>query len=76
MKIKCSNCPKVLVIPDDRLPKGKTLIFPCPDCHGKIRINADMTDTLRDPAPPKERLTGDGLKKKIIDTVQDLPPMP
>jgi len=80
MKIKCSNCPKVLIIPKERLPKDKTVVFPCPDCKGTIKIGP-----VSKPAPEnflisekkqKELLTGNALKKKILQTVKDLPPMP
>ncbi len=80
MKIKCSSCPKILVVPDDRIPKDKTIAFPCPACNALIRID------LRQEATPQQgplrtesqasHLTGEALKQQIIQTVGDLPPMP
>ncbi len=77
MKIKCSGCPKVLVIPDERIPKDKVIVFPCPDCATKIKIDLreKAAETDRN-SPEKEHLTGDALKKQILATVDDLPPMP
>lgn len=79
MKIKCSSCPKVLVIPDDRIPKDKAIAFPCPACSDMIKIDITQEATAgQAPAAeePKSHLTGDALKKQIIQTVDDLPPMP
>lgn len=80
MKIKCPNCPKVLIFPDGHLPKDKPIIFPCPDCKTKItvdpRIEATTQDETASPAASRTPLSGDALKRKILETVQDLPPMP
>jgi HD-like signal output (HDOD) protein len=80
MKIQCPSCPKTLIFPDDRLPKDKPIVFPCPDCKGKITVDL-RAETAVDGDPVSERrshshLSGDALKKKILATVQDLPPMP
>lgn len=79
MKIKCSSCPKVLVIPDDRIPKDKAIAFPCPACSDMIKIDITQEATAGQASAaeePKSHLTGDALKKQIIQTVDDLPPMP
>jgi len=80
MKIKCPTCPKVLIIPEERLPKDKTIVFPCPDCKGTIKIDPNTKSALDGVSPSErkqeEHLTGDALKKKILQTVKDLPPMP
>lgn len=84
MKIKCSGCPKVLVIPDERLPKNKAVAFPCPDCGTMIKVDlqakATPTGQVLKPAskqsPEQTYLTGDALKQQIVDTVDELPPMP
>ncbi len=80
VKIKCPNCPKVLVIPEERLPKDKTVVFPCPDCKGTIKFNLSSKSAQDDAPTPeiqeKEFLTGDALKNEILNTVKDLPPMP
>ncbi len=80
MKIKCSSCPKVLVIPDDRIPKDKAIAFPCPACDALIRIDLSQEATSEQRAPQTDsqtyQLTGEDLKQQIIKTVGDLPPMP
>ncbi len=68
-----------MVIPEERLPKGKKVAFTCPDCKATIKL--DLTGTAKQEwtAPsqePKPLLAGEKLKKKILRTVHDLPPMP
>nr|MBC8360406.1 HDOD domain-containing protein [Candidatus Desulfatibia profunda] len=80
MIVKCLNCPKVFNIPDERLPTGKKVIFPCPDCKGTIELDL-RPKSAREGALPaekkqKEHLTGEALKKKILRNVKELPPMP
>jgi len=80
MKVKCSNCSKEFNIPDERLPMGQKITFPCPSCKGMIEL--DLRQKLSDNEPPSagtvrpEPLTGDALKKKILSNIKDLPPMP
>lgn len=80
MKIKCQNCPKVFVIPDERIPKDKAIVFPCPACQGSIKIDLTPKPSEKKDASPeknkKEYLKGEALKQKIIKTVEELPPMP
>ena len=55
IKIKCPKCPKVLVLPKERLPKDKTIVFPCPDCKATIRFNLSSKPAKDDaPAPAKK----------------------
>lgn len=67
MKVKCPKCQLQFNIPDDRLPGGREIAFPCPKCKGTIELD------LR---PKQNHLTGEALKKKILRDVKDLPPMP
>ncbi len=53
IKIKCPNCPKVLVIPEEHLPKDKTIVFPCPDCKGTIKFNLSSKPAKDDAATPE-----------------------
>ncbi len=81
MKLACPGCPKVLVIPDERLPKDKSIAFPCPDCGTTIKFDPNATvaqakPTVRAAQAEKVYLTGEALKNKIIETVDELPPMP
>ena len=98
MKVECENCGKVIMLPDDRLPTGKKVSFPCVACKSKItldlRENADPVDeppsaVPADPAESSEKvvytpiaekasseLDGKDLKRKILASIKDLPPMP
>jgi HD-like signal output (HDOD) protein len=80
MLITCSNCTKRFNLPDERLPMGKKIAFPCPACKGTIKLdlttkpvpdNNPSTDKKTDDRP-----TGAALKKEILRHVKDLPPMP
>jgi HD-like signal output (HDOD) protein len=89
MNVACSSCKSTYDLPDNRLPKGRVVSFPCPSCKNKITLD------LREPEEPaddkddgdrlifkpldasnEEALSTDDLKKKIINKVKDLPPMP
>lgn len=91
MNIACENCNNTYDLPDDRLPMGKVVSFPCPSCKSKVTLD------LREPAPEPEpdeldggdkvvfkpldescesTLETDDLKKKILKRIKDLPPMP
>jgi HD-like signal output (HDOD) protein len=80
MLVTCLNCTKEFDIPDERLPMGKKIAFPCPVCKGTIHL--DLTAGL---VPDNisgidkktiDRPTGEALKKQILGHVKDLPPMP
>ena len=96
MKVECENCGKSFELPDDRLPTGRKVSFPCPGCKTKITL-----DLRENPEPelPKEpetvdadsagkvvitpisekssgELEGTDLKRKILGSIKDLPPMP
>ncbi len=94
MKVVCDNCDKSFELPDDRLPTGKKVSFPCPACKSKITLDLRV-DAEPDPLPEtvaaddsgkvvytpiaeKESsdLDGSDLKRKILNSVKDLPPMP
>jgi len=47
MTVTCPSCKTTLVIPDDRLPRGKAVTAGCPQCKGKIVIGPTETP----PAP-------------------------
>lgn len=101
MKIECENCDKVIMLPDDRLPTGKKVSFPCPACKAKITLDLREKDepdeapaaaaAADSPAPEESsekvvytpiaekssgELDGNDLKRKILATIKDLPPMP
>ena len=78
MKIECPKCHKVFDIPNERLPKGQKITFPCPGCQGAIELdlNSKLSQDGDGPDQKKEHLKGDALKKKILGSVKGLPPMP
>jgi HD-like signal output (HDOD) protein len=80
MKVTCGNCNRSLDIPSERLPLDSAIAFPCPGC--KAMINLDRRTWVEKEADHGARkatlefLKGDPLKKKILGTVGQLPPMP
>jgi len=40
MEISCKNCGKKLMVPDEKLPEGKSVSIRCPGCKSKISIDA------------------------------------
>ena len=85
MQVSCENCLKSYDLPDDRLPKGKLVAFPCPACKSKIMLDLRQNDEREDDSrlvfkplsDEKENILDiDDLKKRIIRKVDDLPPMP
>lgn len=86
MKIECSSCRKTYNIPDKKLPVGKKVFFPCPNCNEKIRLDLRLKDTpvdvatettpaFEDPDIEKKK-ESDKLKERILKTLEDLPAMP
>lgn len=47
MKVTCDSCQKVINVPDEKLPVGKPVTFPCPACKEKITVTRND-----DEAPP------------------------
>lgn len=87
MDINCPNCDKSYDLPDDRLPHGKVVTFPCPACKGKVKLDLrkptenDSASAERQIFKPladasESELCTDDVKKKIIQRIDDLPPMP
>jgi HD-like signal output (HDOD) protein len=95
MKVECDHCNKSFNLPDDRLPHGKKVSFPCPGCKSKITL--DLREKTEDVSPPpvdkakddagkvvytpiaeksSDELDGTDLKRKILNSIKDLPPMP
>ncbi len=95
MKVACKNCSKAFELPDDRLPAGKKISFPCPGCKSKITLDLrekpdpipEQPDATSDGSKekvvfsplaekPSGKLEGSDLKRKILNRIKDLPPMP
>ncbi len=77
MEITCTHCSKKYNIPDERLKKfGSKLSFPCSACKKIIEISLEVQHPIKAPETDKNLPSGDVLKKSIMRTVSDLPPMP
>ncbi len=95
MRIECKNCDKHFELPDNRLPTGKKVSFPCPGCKSKITLDlrekqepvTEQTDAAPDKSTGKvvytpiaekssSELDGTDLRRKILGSIKDLPPMP
>ncbi|KJS30305.1 MAG: hypothetical protein VR64_16490 [Desulfatitalea sp. BRH_c12] len=86
MRIVCSTCQKSYTLPDERLPQGKVVSFPCPACKGKITLDLRIEEEIAGASDrlvykpladeTESGLSTDDLKKKIIKGINDLPPMP
>ena len=86
MNITCANCDKSYNLPDNRLPFGKVISFACPAC--KEKIDLDLRQPQEDASSAEKlvfkpldeetesALSIDDIKKKIIKSINDLPPMP
>lgn len=69
MKVECENCDKSFDLPDNRLPVGKKVSFPCPGCKSKITL-----DLREDPEPTPEVATTDeetGAGKVVITPIAE-----
>jgi putative nucleotidyltransferase with HDIG domain/predicted Zn finger-like uncharacterized protein len=72
MRIVCPQCQKEYDIPDERLRQfGEQVRFPCPACKATIAVALSAPPDAGQALP-----AGDVLKKRILRTVSDLPPMP
>jgi HD-like signal output (HDOD) protein len=80
MRVTCSNCHKEFVIPDERLPMGRKIAFPCPACKETIRLDLTIKpiqdDGLGSDNKPVGPPTGEALKQRILRHMKDLPPIP
>lgn len=84
MRAECTHCHKVYHIPDERLPLGKKVKFPCPSCKEVVELDLRANQADHVTSPPsgsskdsgKDPTIGAALKRKILRTVGDLPPMP
>lgn len=76
MQITCPHCNKHYVIDESKLSSAKNQIsMPCKICKGVIPIQPE-DDLARFVEMAAKFATGEALKKQIIKTVKDLPPMP
>lgn len=45
MKFECPSCNKCYDVPDEKLPPKKKVIFPCPNCKGRIELDLSASGT-------------------------------
>lgn len=89
MKIKCTGCSKVYNIPEERLPFGEIVSFPCPACKAIIQIDlrpkitndqtaSESENSAENTSGDEERdfPKGEALQKIIMRRLKELPPMP
>ncbi len=74
MEISCANCGNSFNLPDDRVQAFQSNVtVPCPACKDSITIDF-QPQTPQASAPGAE--TGEELKQRVLQSVEDLPPMP
>ena len=78
MKVQCPSCSQTYNIPEERLPKGKIIAFPCPACKAKVRLDlrsdADADPVAADGAGLDAGMSK-ALKERILKKQGDLPSM-
>lgn len=78
MKVQCPACSRTYNIPEDRLPKGKIIAFPCPSCKATVRLDLRAPGDTGPGAAGGPGLDADAskaLKERILKTRGDLPAM-
>jgi predicted Zn finger-like uncharacterized protein len=84
MKFECPTCNKRYDVPDEKLPPKKRVVFPCPQCKGRIELDledkrpaneASAAEVAQEPGEPLAERNGD-FRKKVLRKLKDLPPMP
>ncbi len=74
IRCQCPRCTKIYKVPRNRVPTGKKVAIPCPNCGALIPIVVTATETGSTAEPSKRRETG--FDRQIIESVKDLPAMP
>ncbi len=76
METTCSHCRKNFNIADDQLHGLKTnIVLACPECNEDIEIDLKSIEKVIK-LSKLSLVFGEKLKKKILNEVNDLPPMP
>ena len=66
MKVECANCGKAFELPDDRLPTGKKVSFPCPSCKSKITLDLRVSAEPEPEQPESPTPVGDSSSDKVV----------
>ena len=59
MKVVCSKCGKSYKIPEEKLPMGKKVFFPCPNCQAKIKLDLRPGNAANDQASIEAQVPSD-----------------
>jgi HD-like signal output (HDOD) protein len=91
MNVVCQNCKNSYELPDNRLPVGRVVTFSCPGCKKKVTLDLrdPAPDAPEEPEESSNKIVfkplddssdstlgTEDLKKKILNRIKDLPPMP
>lgn len=86
MKITCGQCQTSFSLPDEKLPTGKVVAFPCPDCKSRIELDlrpgaqsvSSGEEPTRQPSKPAaaDSSTAEELRDRVLRNLSELPPMP
>ena len=82
MLIECNNCQKRYNIPDEKIASlSKRVVLPCPACKEKIKVIIENPGTQKAEVSVEDQVsselpTGENLRKEILSSIKDLPPMP
>jgi HD-like signal output (HDOD) protein len=60
LKAVCSTCRMSFNIPDERLPKTESIVFPCPTCKASIKLDLRSLRSGAPPTPRQKAAKGDG----------------
>ena len=71
MEVRCSNCKAKLNIPEDKIPKGKSVSISCPRCKSKIPVKS--TDAAEAKKREKGLLPDDASSEAAAQPEGDLP---
>lgn len=72
----CLKCGKTITNRDDRSPDGAKITLFCPACREDLVALEPDPEESPPPSPPGDEIQGEELKRRILDSLDDLPPMP
>lgn len=58
MKFECPTCQKRYDVPDEKLPPKKRIVFPCPQCKGRIVLDLESQGCTAETAPGEAGAAG------------------
>jgi HD-like signal output (HDOD) protein len=90
MRVSCKECGREFDLPVEKLPKERRFVLPCPVCQGSMPVDTRTQKgkpkqrvggvRLKPIAAARQTssddLRGDGLRERVLASIDDLPPMP